>query len=44
MQGIRCGRSSQAVGVATTSAVVSSIVMIVVACAVMTVIFNAMGI
>lgn len=44
MQGIRCGRSSQAVGLATTSAVVSSIVMIVVACAVMTVIFNAMGI
>ena len=44
LQGIKCGRSSQAVGVATTSAVVSALVMIVVACAVMTVIFNAMGI
>ena len=44
LRGIKCGRSSQAVGLATTSAVVSALVMIVVACALMTVIFNAMGI
>ena len=44
MRGIKCGRSSQAVGLAATSAVVSAIVMIVVACAVMTVIFSAIGI
>ena len=44
LRGIKCGRSSQAVGQATTSAVVSSMVMIVVACAVMTVIFSALGI
>ena len=44
IRGIKCGRSSQAVGLAATSAVVSAIVMIVVACAVMTVIFSAIGI
>ena len=43
MRGISCGRSAQAVGTATTSAVVSAIVLIVIACAVMTVLFNAMG-
>jgi len=43
MRGISCGRSAQAVGTATTSAVVSSIVLIVVACAIMTVLFNALG-
>jgi len=43
LRGITCGRSAQAVGSATTSAVVSSIVLIVVACAIMTVLFNAMG-
>lgn len=43
LRGITCGRSAQAVGTATTSAVVSAIVMIVVACAVMTVLFNALG-
>ncbi len=44
MRGITCGRSAAAVGSATTSAVVSSIVLIVVACAIMTVLFNALGV
>lgn len=44
LRGIKCGRSSQAVGLATTSAVVSSMVMIVVASAVLTVLYNALGI
>jgi phospholipid/cholesterol/gamma-HCH transport system permease protein len=44
LNGIKCGRSSQAVGLATTSAVVSAMVMIVIACAVMTIIFNVLGI
>ncbi len=44
LRGMQCGRSSQAVGLATTSAVVSAMVMIVVACAVLTVLYNALGI
>ena len=44
LRGITCGRSAQAVGHATTAAVVASIVLIVVSCAVMTVLFNALGI
>ena len=44
MRGIQCGRSSAAVGQATTSAVVTSIVLIVVSMAVLTVIYNARGI
>ncbi len=44
LRGIKCGRSSQAVGLATTSAVVSAMVMIVVASAVLTVLYNALGI
>ncbi len=44
MRGITCGRSAEAVGSATTSAVVSAIVLIVVACAIMTVLFNALGV
>ena len=44
LKGIKCGRSSQAVGLATTSAVVSSMVMIVVASAVLTVLYSALGI
>jgi phospholipid/cholesterol/gamma-HCH transport system permease protein len=44
LRGITCGRSAQAVGSATTSAVVSAIVLIVVSCAIMTVLFNALGI
>ncbi len=44
LNGIKCGRNSQAVGMATTSAVVSAIVMIVIASAVLTVIFDVLGI
>lgn len=44
LRGIKCGRSSQAVGLATTSAVVSAMVLIVVASAVLTVLYNAIGI
>jgi len=44
LRGITCGRSAQAVGSSTTAAVVASIVLIVVSCAVMTVMFNALGI
>ena len=43
-QGIRCGRSSSAVGAAATSAVVSGILLIVIATAFLTVIFNVLGI
>ncbi len=42
-QGIRCGRSSAAVGVATTRAVVAGIVLIVLTDALMTVMFHAVG-
>lgn len=44
LRGIQCGRSAQAVGEATTSAVVTSIVLIVVAASVMTIIFQQLGI
>ncbi len=44
LRGMECGRSSAAVGIATTSAVVTSIVFIVVACAVLTVIYNVLDI
>lgn len=43
LRGIQCGRSSAAVGAATTSAVVTGIVLIVVSDALMTVIFNLIG-
>ena len=43
-QGMRCGRSAQAVGQATTTAVVHSIVGIIVATAVITVICNVLGV
>ncbi|HHH43775.1 MAG TPA: ABC transporter permease [Gammaproteobacteria bacterium] len=43
-QGIQCGRSSSAVGAAATSAVVSGILLIVIATAILTVIFNVLGI
>jgi phospholipid/cholesterol/gamma-HCH transport system permease protein len=43
-QGFQCGDSSSAVGDAATAAVVSSIVMIVVACGIFAVIFNILGI
>jgi phospholipid/cholesterol/gamma-HCH transport system permease protein len=43
LRGMQCGRSSAAVGWAATSAVVTGIVLIVVADALMTVIFNIVG-
>jgi phospholipid/cholesterol/gamma-HCH transport system permease protein len=42
LRGLRCGRSAAAVGEATTSAVVTAIVWIVVACAVTTVVFHVL--
>jgi phospholipid/cholesterol/gamma-HCH transport system permease protein len=44
LRGMQCGRSSAAVGQATTSAVVTSIVFIILSMAVLTVIYNALGI
>jgi len=44
LRGIQCGRSASAVGQATTSAVVTSIVSIIVATAVITFICNVLGI
>jgi phospholipid/cholesterol/gamma-HCH transport system permease protein len=44
LEGMRCGRSAAAVGIATTSAVVKAITYIVVACAVTTVIYHKLGI
>jgi len=44
LRGLQCGRSSAAVGQATTSAVVTSIIFIVVSMAVLTVIYNVLGI
>ena len=43
-QGLRCGRSAEAVGTATTSAVVYSIVGLVLATAVLTILCNIVGI
>ena len=43
-QGFQCGQSSSAVGDAATAAVVSAIVMIVVACGIFAVVFNVLGI
>jgi phospholipid/cholesterol/gamma-HCH transport system permease protein len=42
-EGFQCGQSSAAVGEAATAAVVSAIVMIVVACGMFAVIFNVLG-
>jgi phospholipid/cholesterol/gamma-HCH transport system permease protein len=44
LRGVQCGRSASAVGDAATSAVVTSIVNIIVATAVITVICNILGI
>jgi phospholipid/cholesterol/gamma-HCH transport system permease protein len=44
MRGMQCGRSASAVGDAATSAVVTSIVFIVVADSIMTIICNRLGI
>ena len=43
LRGMQCGRSASSVGLATTSAVVTAIVFIVIAAAVLTIIFNALG-
>lgn len=43
-QGLRCGRSAQAVGHATTTAVVQSIVGIITATAIITIICNVLGV
>ncbi|MFZ0255438.1 MAG: ABC transporter permease [Gammaproteobacteria bacterium] len=43
LRGMQCGRSASSVGLATTSAVVTAIVFIVMAAALLTVIFNALG-
>jgi phospholipid/cholesterol/gamma-HCH transport system permease protein len=44
LQGLRCGRSSSAVGDAATQAVVMSIVLVVTACGIFAVLFNILGI
>lgn len=44
LRGLQCGRSSAAVGLATTSAVVTSLVFIILAMATLTVIYNVLGI
>ncbi len=44
MSGIQCGRSASAVGIATTTAVVRSIVIIIVADAIFTLLFESLGI
>jgi phospholipid/cholesterol/gamma-HCH transport system permease protein len=44
LRGMQCGRSSAAVGIATTSAVVTSIVLIILAMATLTVIYHALGV
>ena len=43
LRGMQCGRSAAAVGEATTSAVVTAIVFIVIAAAVLTILFDAVG-
>jgi len=43
LRGMQCGRSASSVGLATTSAVVTAIVFIVIAAAVLTIIFDAVG-
>jgi len=44
LRGIQCGRSAQAVGEATTSAVVTSILLIVIAASAITIVFYKLGI
>jgi phospholipid/cholesterol/gamma-HCH transport system permease protein len=44
LRGMQCGRSAQAVGEAATSAVVTGIVFITVAAAILTIVYNALGI
>jgi len=44
LRGMQCGRSSAAVGLAATSAVVTAIVFIIVSDALLTVIYNVLGV
>jgi phospholipid/cholesterol/gamma-HCH transport system permease protein len=44
LRGMQCGRSAWDVGAAATSAVVTGIVWIVTSCAIMTMIFNQLGV
>jgi len=44
LRGMACGRSAAAVGDATTSAVVTGIISIVVACALLTIVYDVVGI
>jgi phospholipid/cholesterol/gamma-HCH transport system permease protein len=44
LRGMQCGRSAQAVGEATTSAVVTSILFIVIAASVLTIVYQKLGI
>jgi phospholipid/cholesterol/gamma-HCH transport system permease protein len=44
MRGLQCGRSASAVGVATTSAVVTAIVLIIVSDSLLTLIYDVLGI
>jgi phospholipid/cholesterol/gamma-HCH transport system permease protein len=44
LRGMQCGRSAQAVGEATTSAVVTSILFIVIAASVLTIIYQQLGV
>ena len=44
LRGMQCGRSAQAVGEATTSAVVTSILLIVIAASLLTILFQQLGI
>ena len=44
LRGLQCGRSAEAVGQATTSAVVTGILLIVIAASVLTIIFQQLGI
>ena len=44
LRGMQCGRSSAAVGLAATSAVVTGVVFIIVSDAILTVIYNVLGV
>jgi phospholipid/cholesterol/gamma-HCH transport system permease protein len=44
LRGLQCGRSAQAVGEATTSAVVTSVLFIVIAASLLTIVFQQLGI
>ncbi len=44
LRGMQCGRSAAAVGSATTSAVVTGITFIIVACGLLTVLYDRLGI